>query len=90
MACKSWLKKKSSEVILLGIFLLSSWDIAIAQQTLSLHDAIQHAQQNSINAQLNNNNYEIANQTYRLQRAQLFPQVNLNANLPVTIAASLV
>ena len=90
MVCKSWLKKKSSEVILLGIFLLSSWDIAIAQQTLSLHDAIQHAQQNSINAQLNNNNYEIANQTYRLQRAQLFPQVNLNANLPVTIAASLV
>jgi outer membrane protein len=55
---------------------------AIAQQTLSLHDAIQLAQQNSINAQLNNNNYEIANQTYRLQRAQLFPQVNLNANLP--------
>ena len=68
--------------VLLGLFLLYGWDLAIAQQTLSLKQAIQLAQQNSINAQLNNNNYEIANQTYRLQRAQLFPQINLNANLP--------
>ncbi|MBW7846246.1 MAG: hypothetical protein H3C45_11555 [Bacteroidia bacterium] len=68
--------------VLLGLFLLYGWDIAIAQQTLSLHDAIQHAQQNSINAQLNNNNYEIVNQNYRLQRAHLFPQINLIANLP--------
>lgn len=68
--------------ILIGLFLVFDWRIATAQQTLSLQQAIQLAQQNSINAQLNNNNYEIANQTYRLQRAQLFPQINLNANLP--------
>ncbi len=53
-----------------------------AQQVLTLPESIHLAQQNSINAQLYKNNYEIANQTYRLQRAQLFPQVNLNANLP--------
>ena len=44
---------------LLGLFLVCDWSIAIAQQTLSLHDAIQLAQQNSINAQLNNNNLSI-------------------------------
>ncbi len=68
--------------ILIGLFLVFDWRIATAQQAISLQQAIQLAQQNSINAQLNNNNYEIANQTYRLQRAQLFPQINLNANLP--------
>lgn len=56
--------------------------LCIAQNTLSLQQAIKLAQQNSVNAQLNKNNYEIVNQNYRLQRAQLFPQVNLNANLP--------
>jgi outer membrane protein TolC len=53
-----------------------------AQQNLTLSEAIQLTQQNSIQAALNKNNSEIANQTYRLQRAQLLPQVNLNANLP--------
>ena len=53
-----------------------------AQQSMLLQDAIQLAQQNSITAQLNKNNLEIVTQTYRLQRAQLFPQINLNANLP--------
>jgi outer membrane protein TolC len=73
--------QKAIRNLLLVVFALY-FSKAIAQQTLSLHDAIQLAQQNSINAQLNNNNYEIANQTYSLQRAQLFPQINLNANLP--------
>jgi len=68
--------------VLLGLFLLYGWDLAIAQQSMLLQDAIQLAQQNSITAQLNKNNLEIVTQTYRLQRAQLFPQVNLNANLP--------
>ena len=69
-------------LVLLGLFLLYGWDLAIAQQSMLLQDAIQLAQQNSITAQLNKNNLEIVTQTYRLQRAQLFPQVNLNANLP--------
>jgi outer membrane protein TolC len=64
------------------IALLFNTTILYAQQPLSLQLAIQLAQQNSINAQLNKNNLEIVTQTYRLQRAQLFPQVNLNANLP--------
>ena len=42
--------------IVLGLFV---WSIATAQQTLSLQDAIQLAQQNIINAQLNNNNLSI-------------------------------
>ncbi|MCC6251366.1 MAG: TolC family protein, partial [Bacteroidia bacterium] len=56
--------------------------VVFAQKSISLKESIQLAQQNSINAQLNKNNLEIVSQTYRLQRAQLFPQVNLNANLP--------
>jgi hypothetical protein len=73
--------QKAIRNMLLVVFALY-FSKAIAQQTLSLQDAIQLAQQNSIASQLNKNNYEIANQTYRMQRAQLFPQVNLNANLP--------
>ncbi len=61
--------------------LLSSFAV-FSQKSISLKESIQLAQQNSINAQINNNNYEIANQTYGFQRAQLFPQINLNANLP--------
>ena len=53
-----------------------------SQQLLTLPQAITLAQQNSINAQLNKNDYGITNQTYRQQQALLFPQVNLNANLP--------
>ena len=53
-----------------------------SQQLLTLNQAITLAQQNSINAQLNKNDYGITNQTFRQQQAQLFPQVNLNANLP--------
>jgi hypothetical protein len=61
--------QKATRNLLLVVFALY-FSKAIAQQTLSLHDAIQLAQQNSINAQLNNNNYEIANQTYILQRRE--------------------
>ncbi len=53
-----------------------------AQTTLTLQQAITLAQAQSIEAAINKNNYEIVNQNYRLQRAQLFPQINLNANLP--------
>jgi outer membrane protein TolC len=53
-----------------------------SQQLLTLNQAITLAQQNSINAQLNKNDYGITNQTFRQQQALLFPQVNLNANLP--------
>lgn len=68
--------------ILLTLFSLCNWGITFGQEPLMLLDAIQLAQQNSINAQLNKNTFEIANQIFLLQRAQLFPQVNLNANLP--------
>lgn len=56
--------------------------ICSSQTAFTLPQAIALAQQNSTQASINKNNYEIANQTYRLQRAQLFPQINLNANLP--------
>ncbi|HCP94655.1 MAG TPA: hypothetical protein DIU05_11585, partial [Bacteroidetes bacterium] len=53
--------------------------LCFAQTKLSIQEAITLAQQNSINAQLNKNDYGITNQTFRQQQAQLFPQVNLNA-----------
>ncbi|MBU3664211.1 MAG: hypothetical protein FGM41_13590, partial [Bacteroidetes bacterium] len=53
-----------------------------AQTTLSLQQAISLAQQQSLQALINQNQAQVAEQTYKLQRAQLFPQVNLNANLP--------
>lgn len=63
-------------VLALNIFLCK------AQTTITLQEAVALAQQNSIQATLNKNNYEVSNQTFKLQRAQLFPQLNLNANLP--------
>jgi outer membrane protein TolC len=67
------------------VFFICVWcnfNFVWGQQLITLPKAIQLAQQNSLQAALNKNTYEISNQTFRLQRAQLFPQVNLNANLP--------
>ena len=55
---------------------------ASAQTTLSLQQAIALAQAQSLQALINQNQALVAEQTYKLQRAQLFPQINLNANLP--------
>ena len=66
----------------LFIILLLSAILCKAQTAITLPQAIALAQQNSIQATLNKNTYEISTQTFKLQRAQLFPQVNLNANLP--------
>ncbi len=66
----------------LFIVLLLSAFLCKAQTTITLKGAISLAQQNSIQSTLNKNNYEVSNQTFKLQRAQLFPQINLNANLP--------
>jgi len=66
----------------LFIVLLLSAILCKAQTAITLQESIALAQQNSIQATLNKNNYEISNQLFKLQRAQLFPQVNLNANLP--------
>ena len=66
----------------LSIVLVLNAILCFAQTKLSIQEAITLAQQNSINAQLNKNDYGITNQTFRQQQAQLFPQVNLNANLP--------
>lgn len=63
-------------ILALNIFLCK------AQTTITLQEAVALAQQNSIQATLNKNSYEVSHQTYKLQRAQLFPQINLNANLP--------
>lgn len=71
--CKKW--------PLMLVSLISVYNV-IGQTNYTLKQAISLAQQNSINAQLNKNNYEITNQTYRFQQAQLLPQLNLNANLP--------
>lgn len=56
--------------------------ISVAQTTLSLQQAIGLAQQQSLQALINQNQALQAEQTYKLQRAQLLPQFNLNANLP--------
>ncbi len=66
----------------LFIILLLSAILCKAQTAITLPQAIALAQQNSIQATLNKNTYEISNQTFKLQRAPLFPQINLNANLP--------
>lgn len=58
------------------------YPLVFSQTPLTLQDAIQQAQQNSMDALLGRNNYEISEQNFRLQRAQLFPQINLNANVP--------
>lgn len=67
-------------LILILVFVIPNY--ASSQSVLTLPQAIALAQQNSIQATLNKNNYEISNQLFKLQRAQLFPQLNLNANLP--------
>ena len=67
-------------LILILVFVMPYY--ALAQTTITLKGAISLAQQNSIQATLNKNTYEVSNLTYQLQRVQLFPQVNLNANLP--------
>jgi len=66
----------------LFIVLLLSAILCKAQTIITLKEAISLAQQHSIQATLNKNSYEISNQLFKLQRAQLFPQLNLNANLP--------
>ena len=67
-----------------SLFIVLALNIVLckAQTAITLQEAVALAQQNSIQATLNKNNYEISNQTFKLQRAQLFPQLNLNANLP--------
>ena len=66
-----------------AIIILIVWSqFTRAQTVITLQQAIVLAQQSSLQASLNKNNLEIAEQTYKLQRAQLFPQINLNANLP--------
>ena len=70
------------KLITLNISLLFFNCFVSSQTELSLQEAISLAQQNSIQATVNKNTYEISSQTFKLQRAQLFPQINLNANLP--------
>ena len=67
-----------------SLFIVLALNIVLckAQTTITLQEAVALAQQNSIQATLNKNNNEISNQIFKLQRAQLFPQLNLNANLP--------
>ncbi|HCP94494.1 MAG TPA: hypothetical protein DIU05_10755, partial [Bacteroidetes bacterium] len=63
-----------------AIIILIVWSqFTRAQTVITLQQAIVLAQQSSLQVSLNKNNLEIAEQTYKLQRAQLFPQVNLNA-----------
>lgn len=71
------------KILLQILFVLIPFDNWAQQpNALLLSEAISIVQQNSLQAAINNNNYTISNQTFRLQKAQLFPQINLNANLP--------
>ena len=72
-------------IVIIRLMLLLAFCVpyySSAQTTLNLSQAIKLAQEQSIRTTLNKNTYEISNQTFKLQRAQLFPQLNLNANLP--------
>jgi outer membrane protein TolC len=70
------------KLITVNICLLFFNYFASSQTKLSLQEAIEITQKYSIQSSFNKNNYEIANQNFLLQRAQLFPQINFNANLP--------
>jgi outer membrane protein len=77
--------KLNRHIVVIRLMLLLAFYLPyylIAQTTLSLQQAISLAQQQSLQALINQNQAQVAEQTYKLQRAQLFPQVNLNANLP--------
>jgi len=67
---------------LLCILLLVFSQHASAQRKLTLAEAIQFSIDHSLQMQINRNNYGIVEQTYLSQRASLFPQINLSANLP--------
>ncbi len=78
-------RKLNRHIVVIRLMLLLAFYLPyylIAQTTLSLQQAISLAQQQSLQALINQNQAQLAEQTYKLQRAQLFPQVNLNANLP--------
>lgn len=72
---------KWNKFIALTIFLGSSAS-TYSQTILSLANAITLAQENSLQASINKNALGIVFQTFRIQRAQLFPQVGLNSNIP--------
>lgn len=74
-------KKRFKIYSIVFCFLLSIY-VASPQTALTLQQAIKTAQEKGLQSQFSNNTFEIANQTFRLQQAGLFPQVSLNANLP--------
>ena len=66
---------------LVFVFLLMGFSLS-AQTPLTLHGAIAMAKQNSLVATEQKNEWAMAQQLYRLQRAKVFPLVSLTANLP--------
>lgn len=53
-----------------------------SQTPLTLSQAIELAQQSSLQTQINKQNFEIGKQSFRRDNAALLPQLNLNGNLP--------
>lgn len=53
-----------------------------SQTPLTLSQAIELAQQSSLQTQINKQNFEIGKQSFRRDNATLLPQINLNGNLP--------
>jgi len=53
-----------------------------SQTPLTLNQAIEIAQQSSLQTQINTQNFEIGKQSFRRDNATLLPQINLNGNLP--------
>lgn len=53
-----------------------------SQTALTLNQAIELAQLNSLQTQLDKQNFEIGKQSFKRDNAGLLPQINLNGNLP--------
>lgn len=64
------------------VFLLIYSKCSYSQAPLTLNQAIELAQQNSLQMQINSQNFEIGKLNYKRDNATLLPQINLNGNLP--------
>jgi outer membrane protein TolC len=64
------------------VILLIYSKCSYSQLPLTLNQAIELAQQNSLQMQINNQNFEIGKLNYKRDNATLLPQINLNGNLP--------
>ena len=74
--------KKSTMKKTITLFFTKYSLFCYSQTPLTLSQAIELAQQNSFQTQINRQNFEIGKQSFRRDNATLLPQINLNGNLP--------